>query len=490
MKQIIKFTFMAVAVATMMTACAPQEFDNYSLGDSYKITQDQFTFDMTPGKDEWTYNFTVKFNVDPVKNPFSYEVRFGDGQVTKKDLKDGLEHKGSYEYVVLKGTYTAQCIVYNPNGDVIIKDKAVVIKNDNDKLFTDDPASLQFALTGGKANSEGKTWFIGPWTAMRDPGNRNSVWWDFKDPAIMDDLFTFKPNSVQPNGAFTHKNNGNSFMNESLGTLFPDGNTAGSFVTVNYNPPTNATWEVTKADGKTFLTINNGFFGYATAPDDLKKTVYEVISFTTSSIRLVLASGWDGWCYEITCEMPHDPLTNNDTKTWVIDANNKHLDEVKAATGKNLKGHMGLGPINSFSQEWWGAAAGDKSYDNTLASVGHGWTLYDWKITFSSTGQMRIVTAGEGFGRAALDGSGGFNSIWKNADDMAFKFDGGIYTYTKTNAEPYPKLKLSGDAFFGYYVGTQDYEIIYLSNTALAVAAHNTKENQDWVFILCPEGEK
>jgi len=488
MKQIIKFAFMAFAVALVsMTACSPQEFDDYSLGSSsYTMTQDQFTFDVTPGSNAWIYNYTSTFSVDPVKYPYTYEIRFGDGGVTK-------DMKGSHEYVVAKGTYTAQCIVYTPNGDVLVKEKAIVIAEDNEKIFTDDPASPQFALTGGKDNVNGKTWFLGPWTAMRNPDNRGEVWWDFggPDPAMMNDQMTFIPNSVKTNGRFIYDNNGDTFMNESLGNLFPDGDPSGSFVTVNYTPPTGATWEIIERGGKKFLSITKGFISYPTSPDDLEKTEYEILSFSPSSIRLVLSSGWDGWCYELVSEAPSSPLTGDGEKTWVIDANNKHLQEVKDALpdlAGRLKGHMGLGPINSYAQEWWGAGAGEKSYDNTLASVGHGWTYYDWKMTFTSAGGLKIVTAGEGYGRNALKDA--FPYVWNNNDDMAFPYTGGDYTYTKANATPYPILTLSGDAFFGYYVGTQEYEIIYVSDTALAVAAHNTAEGQDWVFILCPDGEQ
>ena len=487
MKQLIKFKFIAFAAVLVMTACDPQEFDDYKLGESYSIVADQVLFDMIPGSDAWTYNYVVNISVDPAKYPYSYEVRFGDGGIAKDlSVRPDGSMSGNHEYIVAKGTYTAQCIVYTPNGEVAIKEKVITIAEDNEKMYKDDPASLQFALSGGKENTQGKEWYLGAWTAMRNPDNRGEIWWDFKDPAIMDDIFTFKPNSIQPNGAFAHENNGNSFMNESLGTLFPDGDPAGSFITENYFPPKDASWSVSKRDGKTFLTINKGFFGYATAPEDLQGTEFEVISFSPTSIQLVLSSGWDGWCFELVSEVPSSPLTGEGSKTWIIDADNTAVAEVKAALGANIKGFMGLGPLNSNTQEWWGAGPGEKSYENTLSSVGHGWTLFDWKVTFTSTGAFKVVTAGEGYGRAALDGDG-FTSIWKNADDMAFEFNGGDFNYTIANASPNQILTLSGNAFFGYYVGTQEYEILYLSETALAISAHNTKEGQDWVFIFIPE---
>jgi hypothetical protein len=118
-----------------------------------------------------------------------------------------------------------------------------------------------------------------------------------------------------------------------------------------------------------------------------------------------------------------------------------------------------------------------------------GWTLYDWKITFTSSNQLQIATLGDGYGRKAFDGQG-FTSTLIEGDDMTFAYDGGDYTYTLSNATPYPKLTLSGNAFLGYYAGSQEYDVLYLSDTALAVAIHNTTEGQDWVLVFTPEGEQ
>jgi hypothetical protein len=307
----------------------------------------------------------------------------------------------------------------------------------------------------------------------------------------MNDIFTFIANGVKTDGKFIYDNNGDTHMNESLGSLFADGSTTGSFVTTLFTPPTDATWDITDIGGKTILTIYKGFLGYAFAPGNLDKTQYEILSFSPSDIKLV---NYDTdinaqiWCWELVSTVAEDPLTGTGSKTWVVDANNTAISEVATATKLNIKGFMGLGPLGSYSQDWWGAGPQEKSYDNTLSSVGHGWTLFDWKMTFSNMGGLNIVTAGEGYGRWALDGNP-FNSIWtKEPDDMAFKYDGGDYTYKIASGDPYKTMTLSGDAFSGYYVGTQDYEILYLSKTALCVAAHNTQEGQDWVFVFVPEG--
>ena len=139
-----------------------------------------------------------------------------------------------------------------------------------------------------------KNWKLGSWTAMRNPDNRGEVWWDFRDASITDDIFTFNTD-----GSFVHENHGSSFMNESMGDLFPDGDTGGSFVTEHYTPPTDATWELSTIGGKDVLIIYKGFLGYATGSDDLVETQYLVSDYSNNSIKLILDDGWGGWCFEI-----------------------------------------------------------------------------------------------------------------------------------------------------------------------------------------------
>ena len=127
MKNIKKFAFLAFA-AVIIAACAPQEFDDYNLETPYKMTQEQFTFDFTQGSDQWTYSYNSTFTVDPVKYPFTAEIHFGNG-VDVALTPRGNSLSGTYVYKN-KGTYTVQCRVYTPNGDVHIKEKVVTITED------------------------------------------------------------------------------------------------------------------------------------------------------------------------------------------------------------------------------------------------------------------------------------------------------------------------------------------------------------------------
>jgi hypothetical protein len=168
-----------------------------------------------------------------------------------------------------------------------------------------------------------------------------------------------------------------------------------------------------------------------------------------------------------------------DGKTWVLDQYNNYAAEVSAATGFNIKGHMGLGPQGSRGQEWWGAGPNEKS----------SWSLYAMKFTFIQNGvQLLIETQGEGYGRNASAASvGGFNVTSVDGDDATFPYDGGAYNFSINEEGEFPTIILTGNAFLGYYCGTQTYEIIYQTEEVMALRVNNTVESQDWVFVYCLE---
>ncbi len=169
-----------------------------------------------------------------------------------------------------------------------------------------------------------------------------------------------------------------------------------------------------------------------------------------------------------------------DGKTWVFDQYNNFAAEVKAATGFNVTGHMGLGPQGSRSQDWWGAAPNDK----------HMWEMYSTKFTFIQNGvQLKIVKNGnEGYGRKASAASvGGFTVHATSGDDAMFTYSGGDYTFSIDESGEYPIITLGGNAYMGYYCGSQQYEVIYQTDKVMALRVNNTVEGQDWVFVYCLE---
>jgi len=148
----------------------------------------------------------------------------------------------------------------------------------------------------------GKVWKMGEWSAMRNPDNRDERWWWFYDDeggVVQDSRFTFTSR-----GKFTHVNNGKTFVNEDLRDIYPDEAKKNekdewvSFITKNYTPPTNATWDVWKDGDNLMLSIRNGFLGYAVNKDYLKDVQYRIFSYSGTSIRLG-DRWWAGWCFEL-----------------------------------------------------------------------------------------------------------------------------------------------------------------------------------------------
>lgn len=166
-------------------------------------------------------------------------------------------------------------------------------------------------------------------------------------------------------------------------------------------------------------------------------------------------------------------------KVWVFDQYNNFAKEVADATGKNVKGHLGLGPQGSIGQEWWGAGPNEKG----------SWKMYDFKFNFIQAGvKLNITNGGEGYGRKASSANvGGFTVTGENGDDVFFPYNGGAYTFSIDETGANPILKLSGNAFMGYYCGSQEYEVFYQTDKVMALRVNNTVESQDWVFVYCLE---
>ncbi len=170
-------------------------------------------------------------------------------------------------------------------------------------------------------------------------------------------------------------------------------------------------------------------------------------------------------------------IADTDGKIWVFDQYNNFAKEVADATGYEVKGHIGLGPQDSYGQNWWGAGVDEKS----------GGTMYSFEFTFVQSGaKLMIKNEGSGYGRNASAASvGGFHVTAVDGDDATFDYSGGNYTFAIDESGKYPKMTLSGNAFMGYYCGTQDYEIFYQTDKVMALRANNTVEGQDWVYVFC-----
>lgn len=517
MKHIVRYASMLLIAAIAFWGCSPQEFDDYQFDhtSTLKGKEGEVHLTVSPStalpadllnsllgtyyddesKNEayflqWSREFTVKFDFNVLNNPVSYSVDVVYDKIKTWPTEDvamvtestTLTYKtmeGSFFLEHAKaGNYTATLSVYAGDGTSVSVPVPIVITID----FPEPPLppiDYKAILTGG-AN---KTWIIKE-AFMSNPGNYGDIWWNpynESSGSMADDSFTFRAD-----GSFVYSNAGTTFMNESLGTLFPDGDPIGSFVTEHYTPADDATWSM----DRDILVLTKAFMGYAVAPEDLEGAMYQIYSITDEEVRMVYYPiGGVAWHFvlgEGVSKM--DMLTGGTTngKAWVVDGYNKHVDEVKAgidpSIAAKINGFMGLGPLNGGYQEWWPAAAGNKGPDDTEA----GWKLYETKHIFKPDGKLVIETQGEGYGRNACAAVGGFTVKTVQGEDMIFDWNGGTYDFNLAGSQ----LTISDNGFLAYYAGTQEYEVIYLSETALCVRVLNTIEGQDWVFILCPEGEQ
>jgi len=244
------------------------------------ITDDGVTFTMTPGSNAFTYDYSVKVD-NPNNVKFTTAIDFGDG-ATSTDLT------GSHEYVVPAGTYTAKCVITAGNKK-ITKQQAIVIATDNPSY------NISENLIGGRS-WKWRPSAQGAGLIMTDPGG-TAAWWTVDagaagSEAAYDDVLTF-----YSGGRAKLDNHGDSFMNESTASLFPDGNSAGSFVTKNYTPSNDATWEFVDVGGVTYLKLTNVFPMYATSLDAMNGGFYKVVIVTKNFMHITLDVGWGAWQY-------------------------------------------------------------------------------------------------------------------------------------------------------------------------------------------------
>lgn len=201
----------------------------------------------------------------------------------------------------------------------------------------------------------------------------------------------------------------------------------------------------------------------------------------TASKTEVLTLGTSDYSLINTPNYVH--LTGSQTpekqRVWVFDQYNNYSSRIAKATGLAITGHQGLGPEGSYGQSWWAAGSNDKAK----------WTLYSYKFTFSLDGlKVHIANSGTGYGRKACVADGGFTATSTEGDDAIFDYAGGDYNFSPLDESgKYASFTLSGNAFMGYYCGTQTYEIVYLDDECMALRIDDKKEAQDWVLVFCRE---
>lgn len=288
MKNIIKYGVTVLTAVFIMVACSPQENKDESLGTV--IQSSEIKVDITTDSGDPNL-FHFKLNTPSCLGVFSCPEA--------GIYKTGTEFS---QRVVWNGTYTLSVQVYNPGG---LSDAVTIPFN----VPTTDPAicdnEISRLLTGGCDADNGKTWRINNSVSghvgcgAEDADSNN--WWNPAPnelkPELYDDDMTFYLKAGQP---FKLDNKGASLMNESTASLFPDGDSSGSFVTTHYKPAQDASWSVVNENGENWLVINKGFPAYAVNPNTINSGRYKIISLTETDMHIVLLPGGISWHYLLT----------------------------------------------------------------------------------------------------------------------------------------------------------------------------------------------
>ena len=248
--------------------------------------------------------------------------------------------------------------------------------------------------------------------------------------------------------------------------------------TSKYNQPVSARWDF--GNGATAQSSSAEAVYPQSGDYEVSLTLYAANGTSATKKQTITIANDD---FSLLDKPVYNMLTggidNAEGKVWQLDRYNLYTAEVAAATGFGISGHMGLGAQGSYSQQWW-AAEPDAKKD---------WSLYPTTFNFVHNGlKLNIETEGLGYGRNASSASvGGFTPIESFGDDVSFAYESGSYSFSISEAGKYPVLTLSDKAFMGLYCGTQQYEIIYQTDSVLALRVNNTTESQDWVFVYTLE---
>ena len=130
-----------------ITACSPQELDDYGLDNMATLTDDQVTFTQTvstASDNMITFSSTTQL---PANGVYTFRWDLGNGATGNKTTATGI-----YPFA---GEYTVTLSIHFPDGSVA-KKSVVVSLAENDFSLVDTPVYRN--LTGGADDADGKTW--------------------------------------------------------------------------------------------------------------------------------------------------------------------------------------------------------------------------------------------------------------------------------------------------------------------------------------------
>lgn len=233
-------------------------------------------------------------------------------------------------------------------------------------------------------------------------------------------------------------------------------------------------FKATAQDVVSFKYIYNG--EEFAVSNGMKSFIFEKPGINTYSIKIV-AIGVGGASISkmetVEVKRMFDPpaelielLTGGSSKNWRIKS--------------EAAGHMGVGPANAETAEWWTAGAWDKAHT----------AMYDDNYTFSIDQSFIHDTNGAIYGLAniLISDLGPSNELINSDDEIEnYHYDAYNETWEYSESDGKETITISNKGFFGFYVGgTHSFTILSRSNNEMLLRTLGDDENS-WFFILTTE---
>lgn len=259
MKNIIKSGIAMLMAAVLLFGCEPKEFDKSDLGSNGAPADEQMSFTITPGADE--FHFILENNT-PVSGVNTIKWNTGNGST--------LQGNKVVAYYPLPGTYEVTLTITANNGSSNSKVDEIE-QTETDYEFLASP--ILTALTGGADAVDGKTWVVDSLASGHfgiGPATGSGLEWWAANPlqktlsGAYDDEFTFKLVDF----VFEFKNNGDSYVKDYRKSDPNYSNPVevdGVDCRVSYTPEASATWAMVEKDGINYIVLSSAkpsFFGF------------------------------------------------------------------------------------------------------------------------------------------------------------------------------------------------------------------------------------
>ena len=289
MKNIFLAGFVVLMAAIAFTACDPQDSKDEHLGKI--ISADKIQVSIAPDSSDPNL-FHFKLSTPSCLGVFSCP-------------EAGINKSGVTEFsqtIAWANDYILKVQVYNTGGLSDVVEIPFSVEATDPTICENEMYKL---LTGGCDNPNGKSWRIKGEVAghigLGPDGSTWNEWWNpapFElDKALYDDDMVF---ILNPEQQFILKNYGGSLMNESTASLFPDGDSSGSFVTTKYTPADNASWSIVNEGGTNYLVLTKGFPAYGVDQNAIDGGKYKIFSLTATDLHIMYVSGTNNWHYLLT----------------------------------------------------------------------------------------------------------------------------------------------------------------------------------------------